>query len=60
MEGHWGVEEGRVCGKVPRVCAGQREEAYVAGVETDNGIKEYVRIMEDCTMEQGLDLGLRV
>jgi hypothetical protein len=40
-------------------CASQRKEAYVAGVEGDNVIKECVRIMEDCTVAQGLDLGLR-
>lgn len=25
----------------------------------DNGIKKYARIMEDCTVGQDLDLGLR-
>lgn len=58
-EGHWGVEEGRGHVKVPSLCAGQRKEAYVAGVEAVNGIKECVRIMEDCMVAQGLDLGLR-
>lgn len=58
-EGHWGVEEGIVHVKIPGPCAAQREEAYVAGVERDNGFKEYVRTVEGCTVEQGLDLGLK-